>query len=250
MIAARMLACPIRAMSSRVDAPEPAAKWLPVCRRSWKCSPGAPALATALLHVTWQLPRRGVAPLVPTNTRPSAPSCDHSSGCTRSSGTIASGIATSRRPAVDFGGPSVGQALQHVVVDDVQICVVAKDDIGSDVVEVDRLSSIQSKRRRAIRTEPSPQQRQCRPVCVKSAFRRHDKERLTQICGRQRRRSFSISRRRRRHLGRTRATSFCGGTTLVASVCWVVALFGDVQRACLRLDDGVTVRHQKMGAAV
>jgi hypothetical protein len=47
-----------------------------------------------------------VAPFGPTNTRPSAPSCDHSSKCARSSGTIASGIATSRRPAVDFGGHS------------------------------------------------------------------------------------------------------------------------------------------------
>ena len=32
-----MLACPIRLISSRVLAPDAAAKWFPACPRSWRC---------------------------------------------------------------------------------------------------------------------------------------------------------------------------------------------------------------------
>jgi hypothetical protein len=46
--AARALSCPIRPIRSRIVVPGTlAASALPVCRRSWKCSPGAPTAATA-----------------------------------------------------------------------------------------------------------------------------------------------------------------------------------------------------------
>jgi hypothetical protein len=50
-----------------------------------------------------KLLRRGVAPFGPTNTRPFGPGSDHRRRCSRRSGMIASGMATSRTPAADFG---------------------------------------------------------------------------------------------------------------------------------------------------
>ena len=37
-------------MRSRSPAPLLAANWFPVCRRSWKCSPGMPSASTACGH--------------------------------------------------------------------------------------------------------------------------------------------------------------------------------------------------------
>src|ERR1700761_923960 len=69
-MAARSESCPIRAMRSRNPAPLLAANWLPVCRRSWKCSPGVPSASTACGHPDslLKVPRRTGPPMIPGNT--------------------------------------------------------------------------------------------------------------------------------------------------------------------------------------
>jgi hypothetical protein len=52
MSAARVLECPILAINSRRLALS-AASMVPVCRRSWKCSPGTPAASTAFRQVAF-----------------------------------------------------------------------------------------------------------------------------------------------------------------------------------------------------
>jgi hypothetical protein len=89
----------MRVMRSRRLAPVPAAMVLPVWPKSWKCRSSTPALTHARRQTVCQLLRRIVAPLGPVNSWPSGSGSANLARCTRSSGTIASGIAIVRTPA-------------------------------------------------------------------------------------------------------------------------------------------------------
>ena len=99
------LAWPMRPINSRVLAPDAAAKWFPVCRRSWKwrsAGTRSPA-ALARFQIVAKFPRRGVAPYGPTKTRPSEPGSSNVSRWYLSSGTNHVGSATERTPACVLG---------------------------------------------------------------------------------------------------------------------------------------------------
>ncbi len=101
-----MLPCPIRAIRSRVLAPAAAASMFPVWRRSWKCRPGVPSLATQLVESTSGLkfPCRIGAPFGPVNTNAFRLRPTYSVRCARSSVTTLGGSVTTRRPGYRTNG--------------------------------------------------------------------------------------------------------------------------------------------------
>ena len=100
----------MRCINSRVDAPVCAARWLPVCLRSWKRNPfGRPTFSTSALHLTFarQLPLRGVPPRSPVNTSASR-WLSTESRCVRSSsikGAASRRTACGRRCRDVLGAP-------------------------------------------------------------------------------------------------------------------------------------------------
>src|SRR5271166_4169425 len=67
-----------------------------------------PTDATTCGHpdILLKLPRRSGPPLVPGNTSEPGSAPAKTAKCSRSAGMIASGMPTTRRPALDLGGPS------------------------------------------------------------------------------------------------------------------------------------------------
>jgi hypothetical protein len=105
----------IRAIRSFRLAPLAAAKWFPVCRRSWKCRPSAPIARTACAQaaILLKLLRRSGPPLTPGKTSASASRPTNRDRCSRTAGMIDEGIPTMRQAALDFGGPSTSSPVDR-----------------------------------------------------------------------------------------------------------------------------------------